>query len=110
MAEIVKQLSGPGVSGTEDFPPMFYVKFTGEEFATFLADPTATMKKLGHDIDHLTVSVSNSTWVSKERKWQKPDQHASNLPQADALPAARNWVWWCGYSDEMCVCYRVLGG
>lgn len=104
MPEIVKQLSGPGISGTEDFPPMFYVKFTQEEFATFLADPTTTMKKLGQKVDHLSVSVSNSTWVSGERKWIK-----HNRP-TNELPPARNWVWWCGYSDEMCVCYRVLGG
>lgn len=107
MPEIVKKLSGPGIAGTEDFPPMAYVKFTEEEFAAFLADPPASMKKLGFDVDRLTVSVGNSAWVAAQRKWIKPDQAPAETRD---LPQVKNWVWWCGYSDEMCVCYRVLGG
>jgi hypothetical protein len=105
MPEILKQLSGPEVSGTEDFPPLFCLKFTDPEFAKFLADPATTVRNLGHHVDNLTVSVSNSAWMLKERKWIKP----SKLSTAQ-LPPAHNWVWWCGYQDEMCVCYRVLGG
>jgi hypothetical protein len=106
MPEIVRQLSGPGVAGTEHFPPMFFVKFTSDEFPNFLKDPTATMKTLGHSVDHLNVSVSDSAWSTTEKKWIK----AGEGIETRQLPAARNWVWWCGYSDEMCVCYRVLGG
>jgi hypothetical protein len=103
MPEIVKKLSGPGVPGSEDFPPMFYVKFTEEEFPKFLADPTTTMKELGHNIDHLTVTVGDSAWVSGKRKWIK----SSERPLED-LPPSKSWGWLCGYEDERCVCYPVL--
>jgi hypothetical protein len=105
MAEIVKQLAGDGVPGNEDFPPMYYIKFDREEFGKFLSDPSGTMKELGYEVERLNVAISNSAWVSGQRQWIK----ASDISSHD-LPTASSWTWWCGYSDEMCVCYQVLGG
>ena len=103
MPKILKQLSGEGVSGNEDFPPMFYVKFDEKEFAYFLADPVGTMKSLGRNVDHLTVSISNSGWVSGKKKWNK----SSEVARED-LPPSQSWGWLCGVTDEMSVCHQVL--
>jgi hypothetical protein len=103
MPKILKQLSGEGVAGNEDFPPMFYVKFDEKEFADFVADPVKTMKAMGRDVEHLTVSISNSGWVSGKKKWIK-----SSEAVLEDLPGSQSWGWLCGVTDEMSVCHRVL--
>lgn len=97
----VRQLVGPGVTGTEDLPPRFSTTFTQAEFGDFLAAPAATLGKLGDNVQHMTVSVGTSVWMPKDKKW------APNTVLAD-LPPSQSWGWLCGYEDEMCVCHAVL--
>ena len=40
----------PENADAEYLPPTFYLKFSQEEFPAFLANPTATMKELGHPV------------------------------------------------------------
>lgn len=97
----VRQLAGVGVAGAEDLPPRFSVTFTQAEFPQFLADPAAGLEKLGYKADHVTVSVRDSVWIPKERRW-------GGAKILRDLPPAQSWEWLCGYEDEMCVCYPVL--
>lgn len=103
MPKIIKQLSGDGVSGCENLPPMHYVKFDDKEFAAFLADPANTMRSLGQNVEHLTVSVSNSAWLADKKSWINAAERANV-----SLPPSQSWGWLCGYTDEMCVCHAVL--
>ena len=89
--------------GNENLPPMYFLRFAKEEFGDFLADPTKAMRELGHEVEHLNVTLSSSAWITTERKWVK----ASDAPSV-TLPESSTWQWMCGYSDEMCVCYQVL--
>ena len=100
-AQEVRQLSGAGVAGTEDLPPRYTVMFTQEQFAAFLVDPQQALAKLGYEAAHMTVTVRDSVWMPKDRKWES----AAVLRD---LPPASSWTWLCGYEDEMCVCYPVL--
>lgn len=88
---------------SEKLPPTFYLKFSQEEFPTFLANPTATMASLGQPLKNLTVSVKAHVWDTMKQEWvtEAPDSLFD-------LPEAVNWEWWCGYQDEWCVCERVL--
>ena len=98
-------------------PPTFSLTFSQEEFATFLTNPTASLKDLGHPVKNLTVTVRDHVWDGGRREWvtDEPDKFfaANGGARAGAgapvtLPASGTWEWWCGYEDEMCVCYRVL--
>src|ERR1043166_8135985 len=68
---LVKQLSGTGVAGTENLPPMYSVIFTQAEFAKFIVDPAAGLERLGHKVDHVTVTIKDDVWVAKEKKWSR---------------------------------------
>jgi len=101
----------------EYLPPTFNLTFSEEEFATFLTNPTATMKDLGHPVKNLTVTVRDHVWDGGRQEWvtDEPDKFIAANTGADAggdaavtLPRSGTWEWWCGYEDEMCVCYRVL--
>jgi hypothetical protein len=87
-------------------PPTFYLKFSQEEFPAFLANPTATMKELGHPVKNLTVTVKDHIWDPGKQEWitDQPDK----LFADGGLPQASSWEWLCGYQDEMCICERVI--
>lgn len=88
----------------DSLPPVYYLKFTREEFPEFLANPTVTLKNNGHHAKNLTVTVKDHVWDSRNKSWVTDD---TDLVMAN-LPTASHWEWWCGYQDEMCVCERVL--
>jgi hypothetical protein len=91
----------------EYLPPTFYLKFSQEEFPEFLANPAATMERLGHPVKSLTVTVKDHVWDAGREEWitDKPDVLFAD---DGGLPPAKNWEWWCGYQDEMCVCEKVI--
>ncbi|MEU1432107.1 hypothetical protein ABZ412_34075 [Nocardia sp. NPDC005746] len=91
-------------SDGEHLPPTFYLKFSQEEFPAFLASPTEVMKELGHPVENLSVSVKDHIWDAGNKEWvrNQTDGHIARLPKVV------KWEWWCGYSDEMCVCERVI--
>ncbi|MGX2993037.1 hypothetical protein JNUCC64_01880 [Streptomyces sp. JNUCC 64] len=92
----------------EDYlPPFFYLRFSQEEFPAFLANPTGTLKELGHDPGNLTVTVKDHVWDAGRREWIT-DQSDPRFATAGGLPQSSSWGWICGYQDEQCVCERVL--
>jgi hypothetical protein len=96
----MKTLSGRSASESVKHLPAFLVEFTEDEFHELVRDPVGTMRKLGHEIDHLTISLSDSIWLSGERRWiagSEPSVRARMRP-----------VYVCGYSDSVCWCVRVL--
>jgi hypothetical protein len=93
----------PEGGDSEYLPPTYYLKFTQDEFPAFLANPTATMEKLGHPVKNLTVTVKDHVWDAGKGKWITEE-----TDKLFELPPASQWEWWCGYQDEMCVCERVL--
>lgn len=94
----------PENADAEFLPPTFYLKFSQEEFPSFLANPTTTLQKLGYTVKNLTVTVKDHVWDACKQEWII-DQTDRILREA---PIASQWEWWCGYQDEMCVCERVL--
>ncbi|MFB2566899.1 hypothetical protein [Rhizobium sp. IMFF44] len=102
MAEILRQLAGAEIAGNEDLPPTYKLKFSEEEFPSFIANPVKVMAELGLPVERLNVSLSNSSWIKPKKKWVKN----SEIVKAD-LPHSSTWHWLCGYEDEMCVCYQV---
>ncbi|WP_330324576.1 hypothetical protein [Streptomyces pseudovenezuelae] len=89
--------------GDEYLPPTHYLKFSQEEFPDFLTNPTVTMKDLGHPVKNLTVTVKDHIWDARRQEWVTDQPHKSF-----EAPGSATWEWWCGYSDEMCVCYAVI--
>jgi hypothetical protein len=96
------------------FPPTFQLKFSQEEFPEFVANPTVVMKGLGHEVGNLTISVKDHVWDARKKEWITAETDKL-VADADAgtdggvsLPSSSTWEWWCYYSDEMCVCERVL--
>jgi hypothetical protein len=94
----------PESDDVEYLPPTFYLKFTQEEFAVFLANPTATMKKLGQPVKNLTVTMKDHIWDAGKQEWIT----AETDKVLAELPGASHYEVWCGYSDEMCVCETVI--
>jgi hypothetical protein len=101
---MVKILRLNAESANEQLPPVHYLKFTQEEFTSFLANPTGTLAANGHTAKNLTITIKDHVWDATKNTWitEGTDMMLMNLPPA------QNWVWWCGYQDEMCVCERVL--
>jgi hypothetical protein len=91
-------------------PPTFYLEFSREEFPGFLENPTGTMAELGHPVKNLTITVKDHVWDRGKREWVTEEPDKMLFADDAGLPHAKSWVWLCGYSDEMCVCERVLGG
>ncbi|MGC5225092.1 hypothetical protein ACPW96_21195 [Micromonospora sp. DT81.3] len=106
----IERLQPESEDSEYSLPPTFHLKFSQEEFPAFLAQPTVVMKGLGHEVANLTVSVKDHVWDSRKREWLTAD--TDQLFAADdggvSLPTASHWEWWCYYSDEMCVCDRVI--
>ena len=94
----------PEKADTELLPPTFYLKFSQDEFPAFLANPAATIGKLGHHVKNLTITVKDHVWDASKREWVT-DQTDKRIAE---LPPSGTWEWWCGYQDEQCVCEKVL--
>jgi len=84
---------------------MFYLKFDQKEFPQFLANPTGTLRDLGHSVNNVSVVVKDHVWDTDRRMWITDQDD----PVVRDLPTSQSWVWLCGYQDEQCVCERVLG-
>jgi hypothetical protein len=106
MPEIVRLQ--PEDTGTDKkmpyLPPTFNLKFTQDEFPAFLANPAGTMRELGEPVANLTVTVTDHVWHAEEGRWITDQDD----PAVRELPGAATWQWMCGYSDEQCVCERVI--
>jgi hypothetical protein len=104
VADIMKLQSE---NGEKYLPPIFYLKFTQEEFPAFLANPTAAVKQLGQPVKNLTVTVKDHVWDSRKEEWIT-DQSDTRFSADGSLPQSSSWGWLCGYQDEQCVCERVV--
>ena len=107
MANVLRQLAGTGIEGHEDLPPFYVLKFSEAEFPDFIANPVKVMAELGHPVERLNISLSNSSWLRHEKRWVKNSEIVKIASIAVTLPASSTWHWECGYEDEMCVCYQV---
>ncbi|MEU2027145.1 hypothetical protein ABZ565_34215 [Streptomyces sp. NPDC016469] len=85
-------------------PPMCYIKFSQEEFPTFLANPTGTLRDLGFAVNNVSVVVKDHVWDGRKQTWITDQDD----PVVRDLPTSSSWGWVCGYQDEQCVCERVL--
>lgn len=83
----------PENADAEYLPPTFYLKFSQEEFPAFLASPTATMEKLGHPVNNLTVTVKDHLWDAGKQEWVT-DQTDKRFAADGGLPPASQWEWW----------------
>ncbi|MFC7532433.1 hypothetical protein [Actinoplanes sp. GCM10030250] len=100
MSLSMKTLSGRSASESVENFPAFLVEFTEDEFQELMRDPVGTMRKLGHEVGHFTISLSDSIWLSSERRWIA----GSEQPVRTRMRP----VYVCGYSDSVCWCVRVL--
>jgi hypothetical protein len=88
---------------TKNFPPSHALRFTPEEFASFLANPVETLSQLGQTVKSLTVTVKDHVWDVEQKQWitDQPDVLFN-------LPTSSSYVYWCYYTDQMCVCEPVI--
>jgi hypothetical protein len=80
--------------------PTFLAEFTEAEFQEFVKSPVDTMRRLGNDVDHFTINISDRIWLSSKQRWIA----GSEFSVSARMPA----VYVCSYSDSVCWCVRVV--
>ena len=93
----VQKLAGAGVKGLEHCPPLSHVDFSEEEFAALLANPMATMKRLG--ISAKGSSITLSRWnesYSVQTGWTALSPATTQLRPKGC----------CYVTDEGMICHR----
>ena len=68
----IQQLAGPGIKGLEHCPKLTHFDLSEDDFAALLANPSATMERLG--ITSNGTSITLSRWdesYSPEKGWTK---------------------------------------
>jgi hypothetical protein len=99
MSPTVKTLSGRSTSASVENFPAFLVEFTEAEFQEFVKSPVDTMRRLGNDVDHFTITISDRIWLSSEQRWTAGSE--------SSISARMPPIYVCGYSDSVCWCVRV---
>jgi hypothetical protein len=65
------------------------------------------MGEPGDPVQRLRISLSNSSWLCREKRWVRNSEIVKTAQAPVTVPSSGTWHLECGYEDEICVCYQV---